>query len=493
MNGKFLYGYGNEMTFVILLSAIILVFCLATNTRASSIESDLNNDLFVDWFDYAILAYYWLDTNCADYNNCGGADFEPNDGTVDINDLNYFCSDWLASEFVEVEANFTSIAAHDGRVWDSGIGYFGQAYDSDDDALRTGSYQEGQTHVVYRTVVSFDTSTLPSDCNLTSAWLELTRGEFWGSEDPFDWGGNCVIDVNKPCIGSSTTLAGEDYLALSNATAVASFSADPGENQVMTSTYFDSNGLNNININGTTQMKVYFDDVDHSDPNLGFLGFFSCDSTYTEKHPKFRVRYLTEGRPVVTFSSLAADDGRIHYDGSSYGTNSGDSGNMALMLGDEYVGPTSQGYRNILSFDTSSLPDDYEIISTKLSLTRGASSGNDPFNWAGNCLIDVNSVCIGTTDNPLETCDWDANCNAVAVASFSGDPGQDSAMISTKFNAQGMNQINKTGKTQIRVYFDGLLTNGDPNDDYLGFYSGNESDPNKHPKLIVQYKITESE
>ena len=116
MNGKFLCGSGKKLIFKMVLSAIVLVFCLATNARAGSIEADFNNDLIVDWADYATLAYYWLDTNCADYNNCDGADFEPNDGIVDINDLDFFCSDWLANEFVEVEANFTSIGDHDGRV-----------------------------------------------------------------------------------------------------------------------------------------------------------------------------------------------------------------------------------------------------------------------------------------------------------------------------------------------------------------------------------------
>ena len=52
-------------------------------------------DCYVNFADFVVLANHWLDTGCAGSGNCGGADFEPADGTVDIFDLSDFANQWL--------------------------------------------------------------------------------------------------------------------------------------------------------------------------------------------------------------------------------------------------------------------------------------------------------------------------------------------------------------------------------------------------------------
>jgi hypothetical protein len=58
------------------------------------ITGDLNGDGKVNFEDFAIMASHWLNTNCADNNNCNGTDLDFS-GTVDWKDLRIFCQHWL--------------------------------------------------------------------------------------------------------------------------------------------------------------------------------------------------------------------------------------------------------------------------------------------------------------------------------------------------------------------------------------------------------------
>jgi hypothetical protein len=60
--------------------------------------ADLDGNGNVTLSDFARLALYWLNTNCAPLNNCEGADLEPEiipDGDVDLEDLDVFAEHWL--------------------------------------------------------------------------------------------------------------------------------------------------------------------------------------------------------------------------------------------------------------------------------------------------------------------------------------------------------------------------------------------------------------
>jgi hypothetical protein len=59
-----------------------------------TLKADTDGDGIVNFPDFAALAGYWGDPNCADSNDCAGIDFEP-DGDVDANDLAEFTSFWL--------------------------------------------------------------------------------------------------------------------------------------------------------------------------------------------------------------------------------------------------------------------------------------------------------------------------------------------------------------------------------------------------------------
>ena len=59
------------------------------------LDSDLNGDCYVDYEDLAIIAYYWLHTDCTAPGNCQGADFAPMDGTVNFLDFADFGPQWM--------------------------------------------------------------------------------------------------------------------------------------------------------------------------------------------------------------------------------------------------------------------------------------------------------------------------------------------------------------------------------------------------------------
>jgi rhamnogalacturonyl hydrolase YesR len=59
------------------------------------LESDLNTDCRVNYEDLEIIVDNWLATDCTEPTNCGGADFEPRDGAVDLYDFSDFAEQWL--------------------------------------------------------------------------------------------------------------------------------------------------------------------------------------------------------------------------------------------------------------------------------------------------------------------------------------------------------------------------------------------------------------
>ncbi|MHC4115358.1 MAG: hypothetical protein ACYSSL_08585, partial [Planctomycetota bacterium] len=146
------------------------------------------------------------------------------------------------------------------------------------------------------------------------------------------------------------------------------------------------------------------------------------------------------------------------------------------------------GYRVILSFDTSGVPEDKLISSAHVAMTRGVLVGVDPFTWGGSCRIDVASPYFGSS-SALEDSDFQASATADNVAVFStetGDPQAEGKMLSTSLNSEGLASIDTEGNTQLKIYFE-VPNNGDAATDYLGFYSGNCVIETKRPRFLIRY------
>ncbi len=189
---------------------------------------------------------------------------------------------------------------------------------------------------------------------------------------------------------------------------------------------------------------------------------------------------------VVTFTSVAAHDGWVleSNEASSAGgsLDATASTTSALRAGDA---TSDRQYKSVVSFDTSAIPDGATVLSATLRLRRGTSSGTNPFTTHGTCWADVRSGAFsGST--ALQTGDFQAAATVVQAASLS-NAASNGAWSEGGLNAAGLAAVDKTGTTQLRIYFN-LDDNDDGGNDYLGYYSGNSTTSGNRPQLVVTYQ-----
>ncbi|MHC5061128.1 MAG: choice-of-anchor W domain-containing protein [Planctomycetota bacterium] len=399
---------------------------------------------------------------------------------------------------VEITDTFTSMPPHDARLADNGAGtgIFYDRDDSDAKALRIGDYYTNQA---YRTLLAFDTSSIPTDATILSASLQLTCGIAEGTS-PDNWpggGARCLVDIASPYFGTTDNVEAADWQNEADEVGIAEFMEYPIPGETIVSTGFNAAGLGLINKYGSTQFRVYLTPSAWTNSIQDYLGFYSGEQEgregQAERRPLLRVTYTTK-TPTMAISGidpfpvgLGEWDGRVWDDGAGTGEggNSTDSNKEALRLGDYATG---ESYRTLITFDTSVFPENYSIENVMLKLARGASVGTNPFNWGGTCNIDLAAPHFHNSLE-MEPEDWGAPATATAVATFLSaptDPNEGDYMISGKFNAEGRMNINLDGLTQFRVYF--TVPRNSSGTDYLGFWSA-EAVETRKPKLLIEYTI----
>jgi hypothetical protein len=153
---------------------------------------------------------------------------------------------------------------------------------------------------------------------------------------------------------------------------------------------------------------------------------------------------------------------------------------VTFQLGDNAA---NRQYRAILSFDTSSLPDNAVISSVALKIKQsGTPVGSNPFNGFGNLWVDIRKGPFGAA--ALQLGDFNAAASAAKVGAFNKTPAL--GWYSVTLNPAGRNNINKTGLTQFRLYF-ALDDNNNHAADFMKFLSG-DSSSNK-PLLVITYVV----
>jgi hypothetical protein len=152
-----------------------------------------------------------------------------------------------------------------------------------------------------------------------------------------------------------------------------------------------------------------------------------------------------------------------------------------LNVGDDQK---DRQYRSILSFDTSSLPNNAVVVSAQLKVKRQDVVGTDPFGTHGALVSEIRNGPFGST-TPLQLLDFSSLASPGAVRD------QFATLTSSWYAAQLSNAnlifINKVGTTQFRLLFS-KDDNDDLSPDYIKFFSGNSTDENK-PELIVTYYL----
>lgn len=106
-----------------------------------------------------------------------------------------------------------------------------------------------------RSVLSFDTSSLPDGATLVSATVTVAYRSASGNPWSNPAGNTLVVDVSNGCFGACSIETG-DYAAAASASAVAQLLSFSGGSQ--TSNAFASAGLSAINRGGRTQLRLRF-------------------------------------------------------------------------------------------------------------------------------------------------------------------------------------------------------------------------------------------
>jgi hypothetical protein len=182
-----------------------------------------------------------------------------------------------------------------------------------------------------------------------------------------------------------------------------------------------------------------------------------------------------------TFRSQAAYDGWVLESAETSGVGGTLNASAATFnLGDNAA---NKQYRAILSFDTSSLPDNAVISKITLKIKKQGLAGTDPFTTHGNLLVDIRKGAFGG-NNALQLTDFQATASKSAAGTIKNTPV--SGWYSVTFGSSAFTYVNKTGVTHFRLRFQ-KDDNDDNGADYLKFYSGNATTASNRPQLIVEY------
>jgi endo-1,4-beta-xylanase len=187
----------------------------------------------------------------------------------------------------------------------------------------------------------------------------------------------------------------------------------------------------------------------------------------------------------ATFVSIGAEDGWVresHAIGGGATAQAAGSGATGLVAGDD---GRNRRYDAIVSFDTSSLPDDATIVSATLRLKRGTVSGTNPFTTHGACSVDVSAGGFGGS-TLLEGSDLTASAT-VSGAGTLGNAPADGSWSEATLNEAGRSAIHKFGRTQFRIGF-ALGADRDRTTDFVGWFSGENATSANRPQLVVVYQ-----
>ena len=194
----------------------------------------------------------------------------------------------------------------------------------------------------------------------------------------------------------------------------------------------------------------------------------------------------------MTFTSTASEDGYVRESAQNSGVGGYvSSWSSTFRLGDD---SSNRAYRQFLSFDTSSLPDNASIIEATIGITRvGDPVGEIPIGVAdsffGDILVDLATPAFGTSS--LVASDWESSATKLAVSKFAWPAYLDGMTIYSRLENWDNDLVNLTGDTQFRIRYEND-DDGDGVADYMSYATGNHSTASYRPTLTVKYYINDN-
>ncbi|RPJ23986.1 MAG: hypothetical protein EHM33_19275 [Chloroflexi bacterium] len=181
---------------------------------------------------------------------------------------------------------FKSKAPHDGWILESlEFSNVGGLLEKTATTFNVGDDQRDRQ---YRSIISFNTDSLPDNAIITSAQVKIKRQGLVGT-DPFTTHGNLLLEIRNGLFSNDLDLSLSDFAAPASSTVQEMFTP-------LTSSWYAANlsGSNLVLVNkyGVTQFRLRFDLDDNDDLNSDYLKFFSGNATYEADHPQLIVTYV---------------------------------------------------------------------------------------------------------------------------------------------------------------------------------------------------------
>jgi hypothetical protein len=187
-----------------------------------------------------------------------------------------------------VSLNFFSIGTMDGWVREStetsnaggALNFTNSTFLVGDDA---GNRQ-------FRTILSFNTGSIPDGATITVVKLKIKRQGVTGT-NPFTTHGALRLDIRKPFFGAANTLELADFQAGATKLNAGQFSSTPVSGGSAYQAVLPSTSLQYINKAGLTQIRLRFTLDDNNDFGADNMRFFSGNYTVVSDRPELEVQY----------------------------------------------------------------------------------------------------------------------------------------------------------------------------------------------------------
>lgn len=191
-----------------------------------------------------------------------------------------------------VTVTLVSIGAEDGFVQESsqtsGVGGGFNATSATSQAMIIGDTNSNRQN---KTIVSFDTSVLPTGATIVAVTLKLRRSALVGT-NPFLSLGNCGVDLAvTPGFGGSTALAAADFQAAADVALVATMS-NPANNLDWSVGSLNQAGIDAISRTGETQLRVAFAIGDNNNASNDYVASYSGENATAANRPVLEITYL---------------------------------------------------------------------------------------------------------------------------------------------------------------------------------------------------------
>ncbi len=181
---------------------------------------------------------------------------------------------------------FKSRAPHDGWILESDE--FSSVGGWLDKTATTFTVGDDQRDRQYRSIISFNTDSLPDNAFITSAQVNIKRQGLVGT-DPFTTHGNLLLEIRNGLFSNDLDVSLSDFAAAPSSNVQDTFTT---VNYSWYTANLSGANLALVNKYGVTQFRLRFALDDNDDLSSDYMKFFSGDAPYEADYPQLIVTYV---------------------------------------------------------------------------------------------------------------------------------------------------------------------------------------------------------